>query len=210
MLSQALRTKTKDLPESLGRSLARTGVSANALTLLGFAGSLAAAYLAAIGSLRWAGGVMLVASSLDALDGAVARAKGEASPFGGFLDSFLDRLSESALFLGLLYLYLYGPAAGSSRAAPFLIYLSLVGSFMVSYARARAEGLGLDCKVGLFTRLERILVLALGLILRQVLIALWMVAILANLTALQRALHIWRMTRAGGAVNKPNPGGKQE
>ena len=164
--------------------------------MLGFLGNVGAAYLIATDNLRWAGGLVLVASALDALDGAVARAKGQASLFGGFLDSTVDRFSEAALFLGLLCLYIYGPAAGSGGPEPVLIYFSLVGSLLVSYTRARAEGLGLECRVGLLTRFERILVLSLGLIFRQVMIALWTVAVLANFTVLQRAFHIWQATRS--------------
>lgn len=113
---------------------------------------------------------------------------GNVSAFGAFLDSTLDRFAEIALYLGLLYLY-----RGTSLET-LLIYLAITGSLMVSYTRARAEGLSVECKVGLFTRLERLAVLVLGLLLEQVLIALVILAVFSNLTALQRMWHVRSVT----------------
>ena len=102
----------------------------------------------------------------------------------------MDRFSEAILFLGLLFFY---SQSGAGREV-ILIYATIVGSLMVSYTRARAEGLGLDCKVGLLTRFERAIVLIIALVLDQVSIGLWVLAILTNFTALQRMYHVWRAT----------------
>jgi CDP-diacylglycerol--glycerol-3-phosphate 3-phosphatidyltransferase len=141
-----------------------------------------------LGHERLAGLLLIPVALLDALDGALARLTGKATRFGAFFDSTLDRFAEIALYLGLLYLY------RGSTLETVLIYLTITGSLMVSYTRARAEGLGLECKVGLFTRLERLAVLTLGLLLEQTLIALIILAIFSNLTVLQRVWHVRKVT----------------
>jgi CDP-diacylglycerol--glycerol-3-phosphate 3-phosphatidyltransferase len=148
-------------------------------------------YVLAQGHLRAGGVLVLLAGLFDALDGAVARATGQTSTFGAFFDSVMDRYSEATVLFGLLLWYL----RTGSQLEPALIYAVIVGSLMVSYARARAEGLGLECKTGLLTRLERVAILSIGLLALQVRITLWTMAILANLTALQRMAHVWRATR---------------
>ena len=188
MVGNLLREWTKGLVASTARLIARTGVSPNTLTFSGFLATLGVAYLLALGHERLAGLLMIPVGLFDALDGALARVMNKATPFGAFFDSTLDRFSEIALYLGLLYLY-----RGSTLEA-VLIYLTITGSLMVSYARARAEGLGVECKVGLFTRFERLAVLVLGLLLEQILIALVILAVFSNLTALQRMWHVWRAT----------------
>jgi CDP-diacylglycerol--glycerol-3-phosphate 3-phosphatidyltransferase len=149
---------------------------------------LGVAWVLAQGYERWAGVLIVVVGLFDALDGALARSTGQTSRFGAFLDSTLDRFAEIALYLGLLYLYRADPLA------TVLVYLSITGSLMVSYTRARAEGLGLECKVGFFTRLERLGVLVLGLLLERTILALLVLAVFSNLTALQRMWHVWRVT----------------
>jgi CDP-diacylglycerol--glycerol-3-phosphate 3-phosphatidyltransferase len=188
MAGSLLREWTKGFFDSLARLISRTRVSPNILTFSGFLATLGVAYVLALGHERAAGFLMIPAGLLDAVDGALARAMDKATPFGAFFDSTLDRFSEIALYLGLLYLY-----RGSTLEA-VLIYLTITGSLMVSYARARAEGLGVECKVGLFTRFERLAVLVLGLLLEQILIALIILAVFSNLTALQRMWHVWRAT----------------
>lgn len=173
-------------------ALARTGVSPNALSGAGLAVTLAAGVLAAEGHLLAAGLVSLLGGAFDALDGALARATRQASTFGALLDSTLDRYGEAAVLLGIL---VYG-ARGGQTDVLLLAGLALTGSFMVSYVRARAEGLGLDCEVGILTRAERIIVLALGLITGLVVPALAIVAVLANVTAVQRLSYVWHLTRA--------------
>jgi CDP-diacylglycerol--glycerol-3-phosphate 3-phosphatidyltransferase len=184
----AIRRRTKGLLEYIAGPLARAGVSPNLLTLCGLLASGVVAALLGLGHERLAGLLLIPVGLFDALDGALARLTGKATPFGAFFDSTLDRFAEIALYLGLLYLY------RGSTLATLLIYLTITGSLMVSYARARAEGLGLECKVGLFTRLERLAVLMLGLLLEQTLIALIILAIFSHLTVLQRVWHVRKLT----------------
>jgi CDP-diacylglycerol--glycerol-3-phosphate 3-phosphatidyltransferase len=186
MVEKLLRERTKGLLASVARLIGRTGVSPNLLTLFGFLATLGVAYVLALGYERMAGLLLIPVGLFDALDGALARAMDKVTSFGAFFDSTLDRFSEIALYLGLLYLY------RGSILATVLIYLTITGSLMVSYTRARAEGLGVECRVGLFTRFERLAVLVVGLLLGQTLIALIILAIFSNLTALQRMWYVRR------------------
>ena len=175
------------------RLLVRLRLSPNSLTLLGLMVAGASAYLLSIGQL-WVGGIVLLVSGLfDLFDGALARATGRASRFGAFLDSLVDRVSEIAVLLGLLVFYVNR----SETEGIVLVYLALAGSLMVSYMRARAEGLNIDCNVGVMTRPERIIALGLGLIvsywwLTIVLVVLAAIAALTILTSAQRMAHTWR------------------
>jgi len=187
-VGRLLREWTKGLLASVARLISRTGVSPNILTLSGFLATLGVSYVLALGHERVAGLLIIPVGLFDALDGALARAMDKATPFGAFFDSTLDRFAEVALYLGLLYLY------RGSTLETVLIYLAITGSLMVSYTRARAEGLGLECKVGLFTRFERLAVLVVGLLLEQTFIALIILAIFSNLTALQRMWYVRRAT----------------
>ena len=187
-----LASLRKDLASRLTQAPARFlagKVSPNALTVLGFLISLVAAAVVARGFLVLGGILVLLAGLLDLLDGAVARRAGKATPFGAVLDSTLDRLSEAALLLGLLFLL-------RGSALVYLIYALLVGSFLVSYIRARGEGLGLPSEAGLFTRGERIVVLALGLITGLLTPALALVTVLSWFTVGQRLGEVWRQTRS--------------
>ena len=176
--------------------LGRLGLSPNAVTLLGLAVAGASAYLLSVGNL-WAGGVVLLASgAFDFFDGALARAVGRTSSIGALLDSVVDRVSEAAVLLGLLVYYLQR----DSTEGAVLVYLALAGSIMVSYLRARAEGLGIECNVGVMTRPERVALLGISLLVAQwrtlaVLVALGAIAGLAFLTSAQRMLHTWRTLR---------------
>ena len=125
------------------------------------------------------------------LDGAVARITGKSSRFGALLDSTVDRFSEGVLFIGLLAYYV---ERGSYQEV-ILVGAAMVGSFMTSYVRSRAEGLGLKCEVGIFTRPERVILLAIGLIFDQMLVILWILAVLSNLIAVQRLLHVRQQLR---------------
>ncbi len=177
--------------EPLARLIAQTGVSPNAVTVTGLALNAGVAWVLAQGHMRVGGLLVALAGLFDALDGTLARLTGQKSRFGAFLDSFVDRLCEAALYLGLLVFY----TRRGARQEIVLIYATVVGSLLISYARARAEGLGLECKVGLLTRMERAAILALALLLDRMSIALWVLAVLTNFTALQRAYHVWRATR---------------
>ena len=190
VVRDAIRTKVTHVFNPLAVGLGNMGISPNLLTILGFLFSIAVGILLAEGHFFW-GGVFLIFTSLfDGLDGLVARASGKDGKFGAHLDSSLDRYSEGVVFLGLLIFY----SKAGSVLDTVLIFVALLASLMVSYTKARAEGLGLECKVGLLSRLERLVILILGLTLNQVRLALWAIAILANLTAVQRMIHVWQQT----------------
>jgi CDP-diacylglycerol--glycerol-3-phosphate 3-phosphatidyltransferase len=187
MLTDLVRKWMRWLLEPLARLINRTGISPNLLTVIGFALTAGVAYVLATGHLQIGGVLLAVAGTFDALDGTLARLAGKRSRFGAFLDSTMDRLSEAVIYLGLLVHY----TQHGGQQESFLIYATIVGSLMVSYARARAEGIGIECKKGILTRFERVAVLVIGLILNQMLIALWILAIFSNFTALQRIYHVW-------------------
>lgn len=179
--------------------LAKAHISPNALTLAGVLGSAGAAVLLARGQFLAGGIVVLAAGALDILDGALARATGRVTRFGAVFDSVMDRVSEAAVLFGLLYYY----AGRDAREESLLVFAALAGSMLVSYIRARGEILGLPIREGLFTRAERVVVIGLGAIIGQVRIALWILAILANLTALQRFYLVWRKTRQEASKGEP-------
>ncbi len=172
--------------------LSRIGITPNALTLIGLAVSIVAAYVVATGHFFIGGLVVLFAGLFDLLDGALANLNKQATIFGAILDSTVDRISEAAISCGLLFYFM----STGSNLEIILIFLVVVGSFLVSYVRARAEGLGLKCQVGWFTRAERIVVLTIGLLLNQVLIILWILAVFVYVTVFQR-LHYLRKTQKG-------------
>ncbi len=189
------KLKLAHFRENLGRYITRplepllvkSGLRPNTLTLLGLGLNFLAAIAISLHSIFWGGMLVLLAGLFDLLDGALARATKRVTPFGALLDSVVDRLSEAALFLGLLAFYAPWEKA---TLEVWLIFLDLVGSLLVSYVRARSEGLGLQCKVGILTRAERILILALGLLLNQITIALSLIVILTLATTLQRLIFI--------------------
>ena len=176
--------------DPLSRVLARLGVQPNLLSLIGFFIASAAGAVIAAGHISHGGWLFLLSGPFDALDGALARIAGLETRFGAFLDSFIDRYSEAAVLFGILY---WSNFQGS-RILVGLTFLTLLGSLMVSYARARAEALNISCKVGLFTRLERFIVLTLALLTKQLLIGLVILACLTNFTALQRMFHVYRQS----------------
>jgi CDP-diacylglycerol--glycerol-3-phosphate 3-phosphatidyltransferase len=157
--------------------------------------SVGAAVLIGTGHLFAAGFVVLVAGLFDIMDGALARSTNRATRFGAVLDSTLDRVAEAALFIGILAMY----AAEQSVSGVLVTGVAWLGSLLVSYIRARAEGLGLECQVGIFTRPERVIILVLGLLLSQfdnvLIIALAIIAVLSLVTAGQRVLYVWRQTK---------------
>lgn len=173
------------------RLLAKSGLSPDVLTVAGLLLAIVVAWQLSQGRFFLGGFLVLLSGAFDMLDGALARAAGRSTRFGSLLDSTFDRLSEAALFLGLIAYY----ANQSYQQELLLVGAGLVGSFMTSYVRARAEGLGLRCEVGIFTRPERIILLAIGLIFNQMLVVLWIIAVLSNLVAWQRILHVWRQLR---------------
>ncbi len=168
-----------------------TGLTPNALTIIGLLLNCVVAIVLGQGYLFVGGILVLGAGLFDLLDGAMARITGQITPFGSFLDSTLDRYSEVILYGGLLFYMIGTPDA---RVGTLLIYLTICGSIMVSYARARAESLGYRLQVGLLARPERIIILAAGLILGHPLWALWLLAIFTNVTTIQRIYHLWSTT----------------
>ena len=196
-------TKIVEIRESLAyfltrpivRLLARTAVTPNILTWFGFLVTIGAGVLIVTGHLFAAGFVVLAAGLFDIMDGALARYTNQVTRFGGVLDSIIDRLAEAVLLVSLLVLYV----EEQSLIGTLLIGIALPGSLLVSYIRARAEAAGLECKVGIFTRGERVIVLALGLLLNQVnyalIVALGVIALFSIFTAGQRLFHVWKQTR---------------
>jgi len=167
--------------------LGKSGIKPDALTFTGLAINIGAAYVIATGHFPLGGILILVAGLFDLLDGALARFAKKTTKFGAILDSAVDRISEAAIFCGLLVWYMPG------RSEILLIFAVLIGSFLVSYIRARAEGLGLECKGGLFTRAERVIVLAVGLLVNQVIIALWILVVFVYITVVQRLVYLRRV-----------------
>jgi CDP-diacylglycerol--glycerol-3-phosphate 3-phosphatidyltransferase len=192
-----LKRRSRELAVGPALFLGRLGFTPNALTVIG---SLLTACVGLLASQGWflaAGICLFVFSATDTLDGALARATNRVSTFGAFLDSVCDRYAEAAVFLGLVWWY----QTHLDLLGVVLAYVALVGSLMVSYARARAEGVGLEAKdVGWFQRPERIITLGLGLLLASAFppvlpLALALLAVLTTVTVLQRVLHVARNAR---------------
>ncbi len=184
------RTVGNYLIQPAVRFLARTSITPSIITCFGFLLAVGAAALIVTGHLFAAGFVVLFAGFFDMLDGALARYTNQTTCFGAVLDSILDRLSEAVLLVGIL-LYV----SDQSSVAVLLVFLALFGSLLVSYIRARAEALDLECQVGLFTRAERVIVLALGLLLNQIVIALAIIVVFSFFTFGQRLIYVWQQTR---------------
>jgi CDP-diacylglycerol--glycerol-3-phosphate 3-phosphatidyltransferase len=172
----------------------RLGLTPNTLTVMGFLLNAIAGVLIGFGYVFAGGAVMTaLAMPLDALDGELARRTNTQSKFGAFFDSTLDRFAESALLMGLAAYFV----RNNDITGVVITFLALVGSIMVSYTRARAEGLGIECKVGLFSRFGRFLLLAVGLLTTLVTPMIWALAILSNYTAIERIVYVWRVLRQG-------------
>jgi len=203
-LSEVRKVVSYYLTQPAVRILARTSITPNAITWFGFLLAVGSTAFIITGYLFAAGLVVLLAGFFDILDGALARHRNQTTHFGAVLDSTLDRLSESVMLLGILALFLLTGEQSSftlltKEWAILLVGIALVGSLLVSYVKARAEALGLDCRVGLFTRAERVIVLALGLLLHQVayalVIALAIIAVFSFITVGQRLLYVWQQTK---------------
>jgi CDP-diacylglycerol--glycerol-3-phosphate 3-phosphatidyltransferase len=188
-----MRVRFKGLLDAIGRVLNRIGLMPNTMTILGLIGNTIGAVLLARGNMLWGGLLILAMGPVDALDGTMARLRGEPSEFGAFVDSVTDRYSELIIFGGLLFYY----SQQGDWLGALLAFAAAGGSVLVSYVRARAQALGYDTKVGILTRMERYLVLAPTLVLNIPMVGLWIIAIFANITALQRIWDIRRKTRKG-------------
>jgi len=191
-LTDRLRGWFKWVVDPVARFFLKLGLTPNTMTIFGLVGNFLGAYFLSQGKMSIGGWIMLILTPIDALDGTMARMLGEPSAFGAFVDSVSDRYAELVLFGGLMYYYVMQ----MNTLGAVLAFLASVGSFMVSYVRARAESNGYEAKVGLMTRVERYLVLAPLLVFNKPIIALWILAVLANFTALQRIWFVRRQAHA--------------
>lgn len=187
--------RARGVADSIARAIAYPSVTPNMLTVIGFMLTVVVAVVIAHGY-ELVGGVLVIAAGLfDMLDGAMARVSGRKTQFGAFLDSTLDRCSEAALLGGVLWLELHR----DTMAAPFaalLVLWALAGSLMVSYARARAEGIpgrSVNCEVGWLPRPQRVVVLAAGLVAGYPLVAVGILVLFTTITTVQRIVHVYRV-----------------
>lgn len=185
--------------DPIGHALYRLKLRPNHLTLAGLGVSLLAAAAFVAGRTRAAGVLLIFAGLFDFFDGALARASGQVTPFGAFLDSVIDRYSDLVVMLGIVVLFARMPHARGAVVA----MAGLVGSIMVSYTKARAESIGIECNVGVMERPERLICLIGGALFDLLEPALWVLAILANLTALQRIAFTRRATREAARLILP-------
>jgi len=181
--------------EPLVKLIAKTPITPNGLTWIGLFIAIIAAVLVATGHLFAAGWVVAFAGLFDMLDGSLARLKNQSTKFGAVLDSTLDRVSEAVVLVGLMVFYLQNPSLYGMIATG----LTLIGSQLVSYIRARAEAINVNCEVGIFTRPERVVILSLGLLFSRfnpvLFIALGLMALLSWITAGQRLFYVWQKTK---------------
>ena len=215
MFSRRIQQRVRQFVTLIMRPLAQLGITPNTLTLVGLMLSIVTAGVVAQGYLLVGGLLVLFAGIFDMFDGALARARNASTTFGAFLDSTLDRYSEGIILFGL-FLYALQARTLHENLWPFhneqfwmlsSIYIAVVGSLMVSYAKARAEGLGLECKTGLLARPERVVILAIGLLTGTVIWAVLLLAIFSNFTAVERIAHIWQVTKRSEhseAVSQPD------
>jgi CDP-diacylglycerol--glycerol-3-phosphate 3-phosphatidyltransferase len=190
-LTDMLRVRFKGVVNPAARFIGRLGITPNMLTLTGLVGNIVAAFFLSRGALLVGGLIILIVGPLDALDGALARLRDEPSPFGAFLDSVTDRYSELFIFGGLMLYYVQH----EDWLWTSVVYAAAAGSVLVSYTRARAEGVGYKAKRGLLTRAERFAILIPSLIFNFAEIGLALIAIFANYTALQRIYHVRQQAR---------------
>lgn len=183
--------------EALMTALGRLPVTPNQITVVGTALTFVAAVLAATSHLLWGGIVLAFAGTFDILDGALARSTRRSYPYGAFLDSTLDRYSEGAMYLGLVA-YFVSAGGQLEKWLVLATVAALAGSFLVSYVRARAQSLGFTCETGLFARPERVVAIVVGLIFGGIVLTavVFLLAVLTNLTALQRIREVWLQGRA--------------
>lgn len=178
------------LDKPLSSLARRVRISPNRITLGGFALTILAA-LTLVFNLFWGGVFTLIAGLFDMLDGVVARTQNKSTEFGAFFDSVMDRYSDGVLFLGLGWYFL----RTGSHTGLFLSLATMIGALLVSYTRARAEGLGKDCKVGIMERPERIVLMAFGAITGWIMPVMWIMLILTHATVIQRMYHVWKIMK---------------
>ncbi len=193
-----LRLRFKGKLDPVAKFLNSLGLMPNVVTIFGLVGNVVAAGLLAIGQITWGGVIVLLMGPVDALDGTMARLRGQPSRFGAFVDSVTDRYSELIILLGLLVYFL----RTDNPLFAGLVYLAAAGSVLVSYVKARAESLDFEAKTGLMTRVERYLVLAPCLVFNIPAVAVAILAVLANFTALQRIFAVRKQAYEQHATHK--------
>ncbi len=191
--------------EPVAAWLLRTGVRPNTLTTVGALLVVVSAVAFAFGWIRWGGALLLASGVVDTFDGQVARRGGMVSKFGAFYDSTLDRVGDGATFIGIAVYLLRAPDVAWRIESAVVCMIAVLSSLLVSYARARAEGLGLDCKVGIVQRAERLLAVGVpsllvgagqGGVILQVIVGL--LALFSTITVVQRFVYVYRVTRPAG------------
>jgi CDP-diacylglycerol--glycerol-3-phosphate 3-phosphatidyltransferase len=190
-LTDWARSKAGVVLTPIARGLAKLGVRPNTITIVGMLLQAGVGLLFASGRITLGGWVLAVVGPLDALDGSLARALGRQSQFGAFLDSAMDRLSDAALISGLTVWF----ARQGRLTEVVLLLIALVAAMWVSYIRARAESVGVSCKVGLLTRMERVGLIILLAVLGQPTVLAWLLAVLSVFTAIQRVAHVHAVLR---------------
>ena len=193
MVTNLARTWGERFLQPVARFLQHLGITPNTVTVLGFLLTAGVCVILASGQYQLGGVLLILTLGGDAIDGTLARVTNSVTRFGAFLDSTLDRWAEVLLFGAIGYSYL---RAGNETGV-ILAFAALSASLLVSYTRARAEGVGLVCKGGLLTRLERLVLLIAGLIIEQVIWSLGIIAALATFTALQRIWITWQADQKG-------------
>ncbi len=193
--------------EPIMAALTRWRVHPNTLSTIGFLVTCSSGFFFHQHHVRTAGLLILLGGIFDLFDGTVARRTGLASPFGAFYDSTLDRLSEIVVYLGLLSLYNDYRLELGDVGTIYAIMLAMAGSLMISYTRARAEALDINCSVGIMQRAERVILIGAaallfgedgnGIVLKVV---IYVLAVLTNFTVLQRIWWVWRNTRPEGVA----------
>jgi len=190
-MAQIRKTAEKYFTDPVVTVLSKTSITPNVLTWIGFLIAVATALFAAYGNMIVAGLLILFGGYFDMLDGSLARRTGRVTVFGEVLDSTLDRLSEGAILLGLLYWF----AVDGSIIGIMLAGITLLSSLVVSYIRAKAEIVRVECLKGFFTRPERVIVLAIGFLINQLEIALGIIAFFSLFTVGQRLFNVWRQLK---------------
>jgi CDP-diacylglycerol---glycerol-3-phosphate 3-phosphatidyltransferase len=217
VIPQRIKDGFVGLTGPVARGLIRGGVNPNTLTTVGTLIVVASGVAFGFGAIRLGGALLLLSGIFDILDGQVARQGGKITTFGAFYDSTLDRVGEGAVFTGLIFYFLTGPLPGDLKVRAIgVALLALVSSLLVSYARARAESLGVECKVGIAARAERILLLGVPALLfgagpwRPGVLLFWIVtalALVSAITVVQRVVHVARVARG---APPPSPIPKRE
>lgn len=213
MFGPGIQQRARHIAEMVVRPLAALGLTPNMATLLGLLLNCVTAAILATGHLRLGGALLLFAGLFDMVDGALARIRNQKTTFGAFFDSTLDRYSEGVVLLGIIVFAMTAPSYPSRTWLVALTYVAGLSSLMVSYARARAEGLGLECKSGLMARPERVLLLAAGLIIGGASWLIWTVGILAvtsTYTAIERIFVVWRTIQRTAALPAAAPTQRSE